>query len=184
MEEEADREPRRARSQHCRHEHEVEVVHPHTRIGLAVREDRLGEALVHLDVARPRLGRDPQPVGEVVEERPERVVADLPVEVLLLLGREKDGMKVILRKPGAHALLERGRHDGSGPADPGGVAPERCERSRQPAGRALHLHRRAVDRQARRQPVARDDEPVVSCIWRQLSSFERAPGRYKLRVSE
>ena len=131
VEEEADREPRRARSQHRRHEHEVEVVHPHTRVGLAVREDRLGEALVHLDVARPCLGRDPQPVGEVVEERPERVVADLPVEVLLLLGREKDRVEVILGEASAHALLERCRNDGSGPADPGRVAPERRERSRQ-----------------------------------------------------
>ena len=184
VEEEADREPRRARSQHRGHEHEVEVVDPDPRVGLAVREDRLGEALVHLDVALPRLGRDPQPVGEVVEERPERVVADLPVEVLLLLGREEDGVEVVLREPGAHALLERGRNDGPGPADPGRVAPERRERGRQPAGRALHLHRRAVDRQARRQPVARDDEPVVSALACQLSSFEPAPGRYKLRVSE
>ena len=86
VEEEADREPRRAGAEHRRDEHEVEVVDPHARVGLAVLEDRLGEALVHLDVAVPRFGRDPEPVGEVVEQRPERVVADAAVEVLFLLG--------------------------------------------------------------------------------------------------
>ena len=143
-----------------------------------MRDDRLGEALVHLDVARPRLGRDPQPLGEVVEERPERVVADLPVEVLLLLGREEDGMEVVLREPRAHALLQRRRHDGPGPADPGRVAAERRERGRQPAG-TLRCTCTDVpfDGQARRQPVARDDEPVVSCVWRQPSSFESRSGR-------
>ena len=87
VQEEPDREPGLPRAQHRRDEHEVEVVHPDARVGLAVLDDRVGEALVDLDVARPRLRRDAQPVLEVVEERPERVVADLPVEVLLLLGR-------------------------------------------------------------------------------------------------
>ena len=101
VQEEPDREPRRARAQHRRHEHEVEVVHPHARVGLAVLDDRVREALVHLDVPRPCLGRDPQPVREVVEERPERVVADLPVEVLLLLRGEEDRVQVVLREPAA-----------------------------------------------------------------------------------
>ena len=85
VQEEADREPRLARAQHRGHEHEVEVVDPDPRVGLAVSEDRVGEALVDVDVALPCLGRDAQPVREVVEERPERVVADAVVEVLLLV---------------------------------------------------------------------------------------------------
>ncbi len=171
VQEEPDREPGRPGAQHRRDEHEVEVVHPDARVGLAVLDDRVGEALVDLDVARPRLWRDAQPPLEVVEQRPERVVADLPVEVLFLVGGEEDRVQVILGEPRAHALLQRRRNDGSGPTDPGRIASERVERGRKAAGRSLHAHRRAVDREADRQAVARDDEPVVSSVPRQLSSF-------------
>ena len=53
VQEEPDREPRLARAQHRRDEHEVEVVHPDARVGLAVLEDRVREALVDLDVPLP-----------------------------------------------------------------------------------------------------------------------------------
>ena len=170
--------------QHRRDEHEVEVVHPDARVGLAVLDDRVGEALVDLDVARPRLRRDAQPVLEVVEQRPERVVADLPVEVLFLVRGQEHRVQVILGEPRAHALLQRRRNDGSRPADPGRIAPERVERGRQAAGAPLHAHGRAVDREADRQAVARDDEPVVSGVPRQLSSLSSVRGRYNLRVRE
>ena len=87
VQEEPDREARIAPAQECRHEHQVEVVDPHPAPRLGVLEDDVREPLVHLDVARPRLGGDPEPVREVVEERPERVVADAVVEVLLLAPR-------------------------------------------------------------------------------------------------
>ena len=133
VEEEADREPRRARAQHRRHEHEVEVVHPDTRVGLAVLEDRLCEALVHLDVASPRLGRDAQPLGEVVEERPERVVADLPVEVRLLLGRQEDRIQVVLRQARPHAACRR--RGTTLPGQPTHVASPRTPRTEPPTVR-------------------------------------------------
>ena len=56
MQEEPDREPWFPGAQHRRDEHEVEVVHPDTRVGLAVLDDRVGEALVDLDVARQASG--------------------------------------------------------------------------------------------------------------------------------
>ena len=171
VQEEADRQPRRPRAQHRGNEHEMEVVHPHARVGLAVLEDRLGEALVHLDVAGPRLGRDPQALREVVEERPQRVVAHLPVEVRLLLRREEDRVEVVLREPRPHALLPRRRHDHSRPPDPGRIAANRRERGRQPAHAAVDLHLAALGRQAHRKAVRRDDQPVMSAMTRHPSSI-------------
>ena len=159
-------------------------MHPDAGVGLAVLDDRVGEALVDLDVPLPRLGRDAQATLEVVEERPERVVANPPVEVLLLLGGEEDRVQVVLAELRAHALLQGRRNDGSRPADPCGVAPERVERRGQAAGAALDLHGRTVDREADRQAVARDDEPVVCGMPRQQCSFGSVPGRYNLRVRE
>ena len=184
VQEEPDREPRLARPQHRRDEHEVEVVHPDARVGLAVLDDRVGEALVDLDVPRPRLGRDAQPPLEVVEERPERVVADLPVEVLLLVRRQEHRVQVILGEPRAHALLSVGGT--TAPGQPTQVASPRngVERGRQAAGAPLHAHGLAVDREADRQAVARDDEPVVCGVPRQLSSLYSIRGRYNLRVRE
>ena len=170
MQEEPDRQPRRPRAQHRGDEHEVEVVHPHAGVGLAVLDDRVGVALVHLDVPVPRLGRDAQPPLEVVEERPERVVADPPVEVLLLLGGEEDGVQVLLGELRARASLERRRYDGPGPADPRRIAPERLERRGQAAGAPLDIHGRTVDREADREAVARDHEPVVCGVPRQQCS--------------
>ncbi len=177
VEEEADREPRLAGAEHRGDEHEVEVVHPHARVRLAVLEDRLGEALVHLDVARPRLGSDAQPLGEVVEERPQRVVAHLPVEVPLLLGREEHGVEVILREPRPHARLATGRDDHPRPADPGRVAAHGRERGRQAPRAALHLDLAALRAQAHRQPVARDDQPVMSALRRHPSSHRAFSSR-------
>ncbi len=82
VQEEADDEVGRAPAQHRRHEHEVEVVDPHARARARVLEDRVREALVDVDVALPRLRRQPEPVAEVVQERPQRVVADAVVEVV------------------------------------------------------------------------------------------------------
>ena len=150
VQEEPDRQPGLPRAQHRRDEHEVEVVHPYARVRLAVLDDRVGEALVDLDVACPRLRRDAQPVGEVVEERPEGVVADLAVEVLLFLGGEEDRVQVILGQLRAHALLHRRRNDSARPADPRRISPEGLECRRQAAGASLYLRRSAVDGQADR----------------------------------
>ena len=150
----------------------------HTRgVGLAVLEDRVREALVHLDVALPRLRRDPQPVREVVEERPERVVADAVVEVLLLAAGEQHRIQVVARESLRDALLERGRHDRSGPADPGRVPAHGLQRRREAARAALDLDVVAGDRQPDRQAVAGDDETVVSRMSCQRSSFRSKVGR-------
>jgi hypothetical protein len=62
-----------------------------------------------------------------VEERPERVVADPAVEVLLLVGREEHGEEEIACEVAAHLLLERCRDDGTRPPDPPRVAAHRPE---------------------------------------------------------
>ena len=183
VQEEADRESRRSRAQHRGNEHEMEVVHPHARVGLAVLEDRLREALVHLDVARPRLRRDPQALREVVEERPQRVVAHLPVEVRLLLRGEEDRVEVVLGEPRPHALLPRRRHDHSRPPDPGRVAAHRRESGRQPAHAAVDLDLAALGGQTYGQPIARDDEPVMSAVACHPSSIVPFLGREPPRLA-
>ncbi len=139
VQEESDREPWVALPQHRGDEHEVEVVDPHTALGTAVRDDRVGEALVDLDVALPRLGSDPQPVREVVEERPERVVADLPVEVVLLVARQVHGVQVVPRQALADTPLEPRGDDRPGPSDPRRVAPDGLQCGRKAARAARDL---------------------------------------------
>ena len=138
VQEEPDRQVGRPPPQHRRHEHEVEVVDPDARVRAAALEDRVREPLVDLDVVLPGLRRDPEPVGEVVEQRPERVVADAAVEVLFLLGREVDGDEVVALQALRHRRLERLRDD-------------RC-----PASRSIRTRRspRAARRPGRR-PTAR-----------------------------
>ena len=104
VQEEADGEVRPAGAQHRRHEHEVEVVHPHPCRRAGLREDRVREPLVDLDVSPPRLLGDPQAVGEVVEQRPQRVVADPSVEVVDLVRAQEDGVETVLREPCGHLL--------------------------------------------------------------------------------
>ena len=162
VQEEADRETRRAAAEHRGHEHEVEVVHPHARLRAAALEDRVREALVDVHVVLPRLGRQPEPVAEVVQERPERVVADLAVEVLLLVRGEIDRDEVLLRELLGGARLEVLGDDRARPADPDRVAADRSERGGEPARGRLDLDVVARDREPHGQAVARDHEAVVS----------------------
>ena len=186
VQEEADREVRRAPPEHRGQQHEMEVVDPHPGVRPAVLEHGVGEALVDVDVALPRLRREPEPVPEVVEERPERVVADTPVEVLLLVSREEDGHEVVLLQPLRDRGLEALRHDRPRPPDPDRVAAHGPQRSREPARRRLHLESVLGQREAHGQPVARDDESVVSGMPGQRSSLGRMRdvGRYNLRARE
>jgi hypothetical protein len=107
-----------------------------------------------------------------VEERPQRVVADLPVEVDLLFGGQEDRVEVIRREPRTDPLLARLRDDGAGPPDPRGVAAERRESGGEAAGAPLDLDLAPVDDQPDRQAVARDDEGVMSRVACQFSSFD------------
>ncbi len=184
MQEEADREPRLAHAQHRRNEHQVEVVDPDPTLRLAVGEDRVREALVHLDVALPGLGRDAQSVGEVVEERPERVVADLVVEVLFVGRAEKNGVEVGPRKPLRHTLLEGGRNDRPRPAHPRRVTTNGLESRGEPARAARDLDLVAGDRQPNGKAVARDHERVLSAVACQTFSFVPIRGRYNLCARE
>ena len=170
VEEEPDRETGRPTTQDGRDQHQVEVVHPHARVRLAVVQDRVREALVDVDVLLPGLGRDAQAVREVVEQRPERVVADTSVEVLLFLSRDEDREQVLLGEALPDPLLERLRDDRSRPADPRRVAAHGSERRRQPARASLHVELVALDRDAHGQAVARDDETAVLVLRGQLSS--------------
>jgi hypothetical protein len=136
----------------------MEVVDPDACLGPAMLEDRVREALVDLDVAKPRLGRDPQPVAEVVEERPERVVADAAVEVLFLVRREEDGDEVVLGEVTRHLRLEDGRHDRSRPADPDRFPTDGAKSRGEPARGLLELEAVVHRREPHGQAVAGDHE--------------------------
>ncbi len=75
VEEEADREVGTARAERRRQQRQVEVVDPDRCLTVGDARDRVREALVDGDVARPRLVGEAQAADEVVEERPERLVA-------------------------------------------------------------------------------------------------------------
>ena len=184
MQEEPDREARIATAQQCRHEHQVEVVDPHPAPRLGVLEDDVRETLVHLDVPRPRLGSDPEPVREVVEQRPERVVADPVVEVLLLARGEENRREIVTPETLPDAPLVVGRDDGAGPADPARLAADGLQRYGETAGARRHLDAVVGQREANRQAVAGDDEPVLTAMTRQVHSFEAMAGRYNLRFRE
>ena len=160
VQEEPDREPRLAAAKQLRDQHQMEVVDPDPAVGLAVLEDRVGVALVHLDVALPRLGRYAQTVREVVEERPQGVVADASVEVLLLVGREEDRHQVVLRQALDDSLLAGRGNDRPGPADPGRIAPHGLERRGEPSRAARDVELALGHPEPDGQPVAGDDEMV------------------------
>ena len=67
----------------------MEVVNPDPGPWRADGGNRLGEAPVDIGVDVPRLAREVHAVDEVVEERPERLVADPSVERLLLALRQQ-----------------------------------------------------------------------------------------------
>ena len=174
VQEESDRQVGRPPPQHRRDEHEVEVVDPDARVWPAALEDGVREPLVDLDVVLPGLRRDPEPVGEVVEQRPERVVADAAVEVLFLFGREVDRDEVVALQALRHRGLERLGDDGARPADPDGLAAHRAQRGRQAADRLRDLEVVVPDRHADGQTVACDDQIRVSLASGQCASLESA----------
>ena len=90
MQEEPDCESGRRRRSARGTRRQVEVVDPHPGSRRADTVDRLGKALVHLGVDGPGLGREAHAVDEVVEERPEGLVADAAVERLLLRLAQED----------------------------------------------------------------------------------------------
>ena len=182
VEEEPDRQPGLPAPEHLRDEHQMEVVDPDHSVRLRLLDDRFCEPLVHLDVPRPRLGRDPNVSLEVVEERPERVVADLPVELVLLLRRQEDGHEAIPGESLPDVLLQRFRDHGSRPPDPRRVPLERSQRSHEPAGARLSLEPAIADRQSDRETVARDDQSPGSLRTCQVAAPSQLVGRYNLPV--
>ena len=164
----------RAAAQHRGHEHEVEVVDPYPGLRAAALEDRVREALVDLHVVLPRLRRDPEPVGEVVEQRPERVVADAAVEVLLLFRREVDRDEVLAVEPLRDGGLERFRDHRARPPDPDRVPAHRAQRGGQAADRLRHLEVVVADHHPDGQAVACDDQIRVSLASGQCASLESA----------
>jgi hypothetical protein len=58
------------------------------------------------------------------------------------------------------------------------------QRDGEAAGAPCNVDAVVGQRQPDRQAVARDDEPVVSAMPRQVPSFEVTAGRYNLRVLE
>ena len=141
----------------------MEVVHPDTRVVPFGRcQRRLREAAVHVDVALPRLLGDAESIDEVVEQRPERVVADAAVEVLDLVLVEKHGMQPVSleRAPnGAGAALW---HRSPWPADPGTVTLGRAEGRHEPTGGRLERRTRAFGDQAHGQTVGDDNHVARS----------------------
>ena len=157
--------PRRAPAQHRGHEHQVEVVDPDARVRARVLEDRVGEALVDAHVALPRLGRDAEPVAEVVEKRPQRVVADTAVEVLLLVLGEEDRDEIVLGELLARLRLQRIRarpFRASRSTPRRRAPPERRGQARRPTAAPRTPSPATVN--ANRQAVARNDESVVSGV--------------------
>ena len=120
--------------------------------------DRLGEALVHLLVDLPRLTREVHSVDEVVEERPQGLVADPAVEGLLLGVRDEDGLAAELPgEPGGLALVFL-RNGKPGPPDPYAVLPRSLKRRDKPPRALLDLEAVVADRERERKTVARDHE--------------------------
>ncbi len=158
MQEEADREIGPAAAKRLRHEREMEVVNPDACAGGGEARDRLGEPLVHLLVDLPRLAREVHPVDDVVEERPEGLVADAAVKGLLLCLGEEDGLAVLVPgDPGRFALEVLGNGQ-PGPPDPDASLSGSLQRRDEPAGALLNTERPLSDRERERETVARDDE--------------------------
>jgi len=98
-----------------------------------------------------------------VEERPERVVADLAVEGLFFLDAHEDRLAALGRYPPLRFLLKPARHSDPGPAHPDVLAAGAAESGHEPAGAGLDPEALLLDRERNREPVTRDDEVAYGC---------------------
>ena len=64
------------------------------------------------------------------------------------------------------------------------IAADGLQRDRETARARRHLDAVVGQREANRQAVAGDDEPVLTAVTRQVPSFEQVSGRYNLRFRE
>ena len=112
--------------EHRRQQQEVVVVDPDDVVRSGLLQDGVAEHFVDELVGRPGALVERDERGEVVEQRPERLVAVTLVEALGVLSREEHG-------PGREVLAAAARHLGllfrrdgpAGPADPGVTRPHR-----------------------------------------------------------
>ena len=162
MQEEADREVGPRGAKHRRYEHEVEVVHPDASVHpLGGGERRLCEAPVHVHVALPCLFRDPQPIHEVVEQGPQRVVADTAVEVFDLVLVEKHRVEPLSLQGTPHRARAAGRDRRPRPPDPRSMTLDGAERRHEPTRARLEGGAAALGDQAHGEAVGDDDH--ISC---------------------
>ena len=123
---------------HLRHQLQLVVVHPHRRALGGDLADRLGEAAVDPLVGDPPVAVERGRHDDVVEDRPQGVVA----EALVVLGDLVLGER---HRAQVHAVLVeglRGVTGVAGPPDPGALPPphDRLHGGHQPAGAAPPLH--------------------------------------------
>ncbi len=124
-------------AQMVRHAQQLIVVHPDEVGSAGVGGRRLGEALVHPVVRAPRRRIDLRPADEIVEQRPQRAVAEPLVILRHLTRRQRHG--TVAHPRGAVRQRRRRRRavfgGHAGPADPRAAAPgeHRLERANQPS---------------------------------------------------
>ena len=159
VQEEADREIGPTGAERSRQQREMEVVDPHGRSAVGDAGDRVREALVDGDVARPRVVGEAQAADEVVEERPDRLVAHARVIAFGLgLGQEHREVPFVVKQRSNHALRALG-HGAPRPTDPHVRLGEPAQRRYEAAGArrdaglpvVVQLHGHG-------QPIAGDDK--------------------------
>ena len=162
VQEEADARAGEPPAQQLGHEHELVIVHPDLVSLAPVLRHPVREALVDRRVGAPVLGRQGQPLGLVVQQRPEHAVGDFLVVLPDLATAEPHRHAIQRPKP----LLElRGMAaaqlaGGAGPPDPerrrraGGAG----ERRGQPADAALDLELAVGLARGDRQAVGDQDD--------------------------
>ncbi len=167
VEEESDREVRPESPKETRNERKVEVVNPDPGPRRADGGNRLGEALVHGGVDVPRLACEVHAVDEVVEERPERLVADPAVESLLLgLAQQHRGAAVLDSEPCNLLLGLRWNHH-PGPSHPHCILLGALQGRHKPTRARLEAELVVVECKREREPVACDYK-IAACFGRRV----------------
>ena len=141
-----------------RHEREMEVVHPDLCLRRGEVGDGLREAQVHAPVDVPRLAREAHAVDEVMEERPDRLVADASVERLLLRIAQEDGHASVLPGQTLRLALELVGHGKPWPAHPGAAPSSAFQRGDEASGARFGPQLLSLKAQSERQAVADDHE--------------------------
>src|ERR1051326_984765 len=119
VEKEPDRNPRQTLAHEAGQEHQVVIMNPEDVAGLHQFRQRIAKCLVDFPVLLPVLIVVSGVAGEIMEEGPDRLVAEALVEIFHILLREEDGIGVEF--PGnarAYRLTQLVADGGSRPSDP------------------------------------------------------------------